>query len=367
MSFLGAIDLKIKADATKIVSVELKPEREVHVETLFIGKSPEEVLGLIPDLFTLCPDSQRAAAAVAFELAKTGHPDQKLIAISRFFNHLEIINEGIRFFALQCADDAYRADKIKAVAQVGSLIAQMKKLAWKGQPFPNEALWQQLRSTVSFLLLDGFPVDWQQDLLNGTINPTEASLSVFFNILSNYREIGWCDAPILAMQPTYLLESLKEEGAWSKTPWKVQVPYLTGALSVMRDNSLVKTLLSQEGNTMYVRFVARFVEILSAVDRIRVPTTMIEAMEIEKRLAVCGVQNSRGFLLHSVKLSGDAKKIENYSILTPTEINVTQSPWFKDTLKKIRVNYAEHLKKVTQFVTLSFDPCAQYRIEIENA
>lgn len=106
---------------------------------------------------------------------------------------------------------------------------------------------------------------------------------------------------------------------------------------------------------------------LSAVDRIRVPTTMIEAMEIEKRLAVCGVQNSRGFLLHSVKLSGDAKKIENYSILTPTEINVTQSPWFKDTLKKIRVNYAEHLKKVTQFVTLSFDPCAQYRIEIENA
>lgn len=367
MSFLGAIDLKLKTNESRIVDVELKPEREIHVENLFIGKSPDEVLELIPSLFSLCPDSQKAAASVALNLARSGHPDQKLIAVSRFFNHLEIINEGIRFFALQCADDAYRVDKIKAVAQLGLLIQEMKKQVLNNQPFPNETLWQQLRSTVSFLLLDGFPIDWQQDLLNGTIDPKEASLSSFFHRLSDLREIGWCYAPILAMQPTHLLASMRDSGAWKNSPWKMRVPFLTGAISVMRNNPLVKTLLQQEGNTMYVRFVARFVEILSIVDRVRVPTVMIDAMEIKEHLAVCSVQNSRGLLLHAVRLSDDGKKIEDYSILTPTEINVTESPWFKNTIKKIRVDYNENIEKVTQLVTLSFDPCAQYRIEIENA
>lgn len=82
-----------------------------------------------------------------------------------------------------------------------------------------------------------------------------------------------------------------------------------------------------DGNTNYTRFVARFIEVLSAADLIRMPLETIAAMALGPGSAVSLVQNSRGVLLHAVKITDGV--IEKYHILTPTEINVVDCEWFK--------------------------------------
>ena len=59
--------------------------------------------------------------------------------------------------------------------------------------------------------------------------------------------------------------------------------------------------------------------------------------------------------------------IENYRILTPTEINVVDSEWFKKTLLNLKAKDAEELKKLAELTILSFDPCTQMDVELKNA
>lgn len=58
---------------------------------------------------------------------------------------------------------------------------------------------------------------------------------------------------------------------------------------------MVAGLLMSDGNTNYTRFVARFIEVLSAADLIRMPLETIAAMELGKGSAVSLVQNSAEF------------------------------------------------------------------------
>ena len=111
--------------------------------------------------------------------------------------------------------------------------------------------------------------------------------------------------------------------------------------------------------------MARFIEVLSAADLIRMPLETIAAMELGKGNAVSLVQNSRGILLHAAKIIDGV--IENYRILTPTEINVVDSEWFKKTLLNLKAKDAEELKKLAELTILSFDPCTQMDVELKNA
>lgn len=130
------------------------------------------------------------------------------------------------------------------------------------------------------------------------------------------------------------------------------------------ENPVVAAIMS-DGNTNYTRFVARFIEVLSAADLIRMPLETIAAMELGKGSAVSLVQNSRGILLHAAKIIDGV--IENYRILTPTEINVVDSEWFKKTLLNLKAKDAEELKKLAELTILSFDPCTQMDVELKNA
>ena len=157
----------------------------------------------------------------------------------------------------------------------------------------------------------------------------------------------------------------KERGCWKNGALESDVRSLTGPVARMRKNPTVAGLLMSDGNTNYTRFVARFIEVLSAADLIRMPLETIAAMELGKGNAVSLVQNSRGILLHAAKIIDGV--IENYRILTPTEINVVDSEWFKKTLLNLKAKDAEELKKLAELTILSFDPCTQMDVELKNA
>ena len=99
MSYLGAIRFVLTTDGCSVSDVSIEPAKELRIEKLLCGKRVEDALALLPPLFALCPDSQTAAAAVACDVAQNSVPSQEVLVKARFANHLELINEGVRFFA----------------------------------------------------------------------------------------------------------------------------------------------------------------------------------------------------------------------------------------------------------------------------
>ena len=364
MSYLGAIRFVLTTDGCSVSDVSIEPAKELRIEKLLCGKRVEDALALLPPLFALCPDSQTAAAAVACDVAQNSVPSQEVLVKARFANHLELINEGVRFFALQCAGEDYRAAKIKSVIRVRELVSELREMPYEDQTKRNK-LWSELRGEVSYLLLEGFSESWEQDLFNGTITPSKDSLTAFFDKISSHRSRGYTSGPLLDKPTAFILQALKERGCWKNGSLESDVRSLTGPVARMRNNPTVAGLLMSDGNTNYTRFVARFIEVLSAADLIRMPLETIAAMELGKGSAVSLVQNSRGVLLHAVKITDGV--IEKYHILTPTEINVVDCEWFKKTLLNLKARNAEELKKLAELTILSFDPCTQMDVELKDA
>lgn len=109
-------------------------------------------------------------------------------------------------------------------------------------------------------------------------------------------------------------------------------------------------------------------EVLSASDLVRIPFETVSAIRLNNGAAASLVQNSRGILLHTVRLEGrgaDAR-IKDYSILTPTDINVVRSR-FKQALMSLKFDDAASLKEAAEFTVLSFDPCTAFEVEVCHA
>ena len=152
MSYLGAIRFVLTTDGCSVSDVSIEPAKELRIEKLLCGRPVKEALELLPPLFALCPDSQTAAAAVACDVAQNSEPSQEVLIKARFANHLELINEGVRYFALQCAGEGYRAAKIKSVIRVRELVSELREVPPEDQTKRNK-LWSELRGEVSYLLL----------------------------------------------------------------------------------------------------------------------------------------------------------------------------------------------------------------------
>lgn len=369
MSFFGSIKFVLKVRDHRVTDVEIKLPKEIKAEDLIRGRSPQEAFEIFQTIFALCPNSQLAAAKLACATATDKDPDQELIAQCRFANHLEIIREGTLFFAMRCAGRDLLNTKSQSLIKVRTLCDELKEL-----PYQNirerEKLWTSLRSEVSYLLLNGFSNDWEQDLYNGTVEAKPDSLSGFFSKISKtQRTKGWCSAPLLTKSPTFILQALKERGCWDKEPWAIEIDALTGPVARMSHRPSEAGLLAQDGNTNYTRLVARFMEVLSAADLIRIPFETVSAIKLDNGAAASLVQNSRGILLHTVKLEGcrEDAKIKDYSILTPTDINVVRSKWFKQALMSLKFDDDAALKEAAEFTVLSFDPCTAFDIEVCHA
>lgn len=366
MSFIGSIKVIVKAEDGRVVAAEAKPAREVHVEKLMIGKSTEEAQEILSPLFALCPASQVGASEIACAVAAKGVPEQRLVDKVNLANHLELISEGLRFFVLQLGSEIYRNEKIRSLIEARDLAKRIGEADLADTKTIAE-LWRELRSKVSFILLDGMPESWDQDLLNGTIDPSSDSLSSLFYKLNQCRKIGWNSAALLNLPSQALLQCMLENGDWKSTPWNIRVPYLTGAVSRMREHPLVKGLILQDGNTAYTRIVARYVEVLTAADKIKGFTNSVGALSFEDNAGASLIQNSRGVLIHSVKLDSDKQTIKDYNIYTPTEINVTNSDAFIKSLIGLKADSKEQLAEFAHLVVTSYDPCTQIEVEVDYA
>lgn len=366
MSFVGNLNIFLDTDDNCVRNAAVKASSEVSVEKLFIGKTQEEVFELIPILFSLCPDSQSAAAKLALYEA-SGQGTTEIFKDCIWQNYLEIINEGVRFFLLQLAPEAFRKRHIHRIVEIRAQVSELKKV----DPRDSEKVKEEKRKLADLalpLLLADFGEDWEQDLLNGFTDETSEDIPSIFAALNSHRNLGWCSLPLLKKTPRVLLEDVKEKKLWMSKGHKFDIKHLTGAVARQRKDPLISYLLAQDGNTAYTRLCARFVELITTLMDDFPSEVSASVLKLEDKCALSVIQNSRGVLFHFAKLEEKEGKnvIADYGILTPTELNVTDTHAFNDSLKDISGQSEDELKKLVYLVVSSYDPCVQINIEVNK-
>lgn len=365
MSFVGNLNIVLKTEECRVTDASVKASSQIAVENLFIDKTPEEVLELTPVLFSLCPDSQTAAAKLALYAAE-GKNTEEIFKDCVWQNYLEIINEGIRFFLLQLAPEQFRKKNIRRIVEIRNQVSELKKT--NPRDLEKVKLGKRKLADLALpLLLADFGEDWEQDLLNGFTDETSEDIPSIFALLSSHRSLGWSSLPLLKKTLRVLLEDIKERKLWTSKGHKFDIKHLSGAVARQRKDPLISYLLTLDGDTAYTRLCARFVELIVSIMDDMPANETVAVLQLEENCAISVVQNSRGVLFHFAKLRKKEGKmvIADYGILTPTELNVTDSVNFTESLKGISAETEEQLKEFVYFVVSSYDPCVQINIEVE--
>ncbi len=368
MSFLGAITVELKVSDNRVTAATVVPDKEVKVEKLLLEKAPAAAVDTISSLFTLCPKSQKAACEAALFTAEHGKLDAELSGrLSRQIQQ-ERISEGFRFFVLQLPPASYREKNAKRIASVWKLISAL------GEAADNEEAWFENKIDVSNqllpLLMEDFSDYWRQDLLNGMAEKDGLGVPAIFAKLAAHRYIGWATVPVFKKKNKVVLADIKHTGQKLEDMAAGPFNYVTGAVSRMRFFPTVNALLNSDADSAYTRFAARFTELLLDLTENLPAEQLVSSIALKDGSAASLVQNSRGMLLHSVELGegkNGGKSVRSYCILTPTEINVTRSVSFLDSLVGLKARSEDEIKELAKLIVLSYDPCTEIRIAVSHA
>lgn len=331
------------------------------LSTLLKGKTVEQVLQLIPMLFSICGTAQSAAALKACEQALNIEPNTELWQARLALVELETQREHVLRILLDwCQFNSESVSQEHLKYTVGVL--SQARSAWfaKGRAF--DLVGVNLRVYPS-LGDDAFDVPCH-DRANTSVCPygtLQEEWSVFLEAvifgesLDRWRERSnlaslqhWIDQQSTLAART--LKSLQEQALARLGLNSFTLEHEASVLSRQAQQPLIQEALAEYGNGIFTRYLARLVELAFGVPS----TSYIEA--------------ARGRLVHTVQLDS-ANKVLDYQIIAPTEINFSSQGVVSAGLQALMhsMQSDEILKYYADLWIKAVDPCVSYRCEISHA
>lgn len=323
-------------------SVQIASTRPIKaVSTLLKGKTVEQVLQIIPLLFSICGTAQSAAALKACESALKIEPNAELWQARLQLVELETQREHVLRVLLdwyQFNSDSVLQEYLRYTMEV---LAQAKK-HW---------------------FVNGKAFD-----LSTTLLSTSEQQNVIKQEWNTFLETVVFGEELAQWQGRSTLESLQnwidQQGTIaSRTLMHLQMQSLTtlgaGTFPLAHEASvlirqahqpLIQAALHEYGNGIFTRYLARLVELAFGV-----PSTFY-------------IEAARGRLVHNVQLDND-NKVLDYQIIAPTEINFSADGVVSNGLKALMqsIRSDEALKYYADLWIKAVDPCVSYRCEIKHA
>ncbi len=304
----GRISIEMGRDG----DVRLSSNRGVDVARMLRGRSPSDVLDLLPRLFSLCGHAHVAAARRAMfgpQADEMCRSDSLMVLAENAREHLLRILTGWR---AQAGPTALNA------APVMSLVKGMKAAlgARKAEREQADTLADILEHDVlgaraaQFLALDNIKAfdGW----LAGAPTPAKDHLSGV--IAKGWASLGASQTHYLPDLSENLLKKRFSDPEFSRYPdWQGQ-PHETGPLERQSGHPLLVALIKAHGAGLLARLVARLVELARIPEQMQNGDCLVQGGD---GLGIA--KTARGRLIHAV--TQDNGMIAEYHILAPTEWN----------------------------------------------
>lgn len=388
MNPAGQLDIRLRWRRGAVEGVELNSSRPFGIQRMLVGKTPEQLLTMVPLLFNVCGIAHGAAALEACRRALGREPDHAgkqaremlvlletarehgwriltdwpafagtAVAKARWARLAILINEikaalfeGGSAFIL---DAGPKIDRLRLEAGIAELEALLDREVLAGR-------WSEFLSIgdqSSF-------VDW----LNG--NPGVAACFCREVLAQGLADAGRsADAWQPALDEATLHGILTGVGAqvFIEAPTWQGSPCETGALNRQRHRPLVVDLLKVYGNGLLTRLAAILVELAEIPKRLRLLLAELQGEQASSRMAADGiglaqVEAARGLLIHRLRL--DEGQVAEYQIVAPTEWNFHPRGIAVRALSALAIDDETDLRRRAAMLISAIDPCVGYRLTI---
>ncbi len=362
----GKLKITLSCDNGKVRHVEIESTRPLHTSRLFIGKTPEQTLKILPLLFNVCGVAQSFAAFQALGMAQNSAE----IAARNLLLNVEIIREHCWWLLIH-TDKARLAPFLKYVGDF------KKALFASGDAFSlNSRLeinHEQLNGLIFQLEtdLDALFLNQRQRFLDAK---NEDDLHVWLNdnasipanllrdlLANNYQDLGRCELRLLPnLTDSDLLENFD-----SQMPTWQNDCYETSCLNRQQTQPLIFNLLEKYGNGLMTLLASRLFELANLPNVLRQNFIDIQTLsnQTKNEIGVAQIQASRGLLIHKVELKNGV--IANYQIVAPTEWNFQHGGVAALSLQSLSARDTTTLRQHAALIINAIDPCVGFELVID--
>lgn len=379
MTPAGEIQIVLTHRAGQVEAVNIVSTRPEAARVL-VGKTPEQVLSMVPLLFSLCGNAQAYVALLACRAVLQMPAEPETDAARECLLQLETVREHAWRILLDWPILLGQpADKI-ALAALLKLDRQFRSCLFKdGEAFKLDSQLQidapRLQSLLAELAglidqaifaggLSGFLAASNEAQLRDWLADNVAMSAELLSSLyqRDWQALGASDVACLpTLDQAELHRQLQEKdlSAFCRAPrWQGRCCEST-PLSRQQAQPLIAELLSRYGNGLLVRFAAVLLEV-AAVPQGLTPSSVTMPASAAEGIGLAQVQAARGLLIHRLALRQG--RVYDYRIVAPTEWNFHPDGVLAQGLKSLRVADADGLRQQAEWLINAVDPCVQYRL-----
>ncbi len=354
----GHLAVEIAAGAPARLVATRRP-----VARLFEGRSPDEVAGLMPLVFSVCGEAQAIACDMACEAAAGIGADEGVRTDRRRRILAEALREHLlRVLASWPAALAEAPDPIvlRAVARhVGAVRDGSADAAEALAAFTTEAIFGGRAGC-----LDGKSAftAWADEGKSG------AARLIRQVIVSGWADSGAAETRFLPAVDGDEIASLLAASADPEPVWN-GAPHETTPLARMDRSPLIAALAARHGSGLLVRLAARLVEIAAMTAEIAAlagaPRERGSGPPARARadgIGVAQVETARGRLIHLVDVAGG--RVRRYRIVAPTDWNFHSAGPARQGLTALAGDGRGALARRARLLIEAFDPCVAYLLKV---
>jgi coenzyme F420-reducing hydrogenase alpha subunit len=348
VSLEGHLQLGLQVVHGQVAAVHVRSTRPDVAQRVLSGRTPAEVLAMVPLLFSVCGRSQAAVSRLAVAAAAGDPPSPQVLD--------------------ECAA-AVTAEMVREAAW-RTLLDWPGRLAETPAETAVAAARQALRGGPAT------PADRSRDA--GAISIAAFGLpAADFLALRSLAELDrWADAGATAAarfirrvrdedctEPACV--PLLEPRASAALPDADGATVETGALARLQDDALLAALTRRSGSRVTARFVARLIELAQLLSGRM--TAAPGAQALADGAGVAWVENARGRLMHQAWLSPDGQRVDGYRIVAPTDLNFHPAGALAAALVQTPAVDRDALARRARRLVDSLDPCVVCEIGFDDA
>jgi hypothetical protein len=357
---VGKISLGVIWDGDSVCGTDIRSTRPMAAQVL-TGKSPAQVLQIVPMLFSVCGRAQGAAADAALHAAQQAAlPEigtlERKIECEAMQEHLwrvmldwpkllGLAPQEQRFaawFALLRKIAAGEADMAVFLQEFERDCLGMNSAAWRGMDSYQalQTWWRKADNPLAQLLAK------LDELEQGRHGASEFRLLPAWSAAEAQQACSGRWDAAFAARPDW-------QGAAAET----------GAWAYFAESPLLRDVWKQSGSKVLVRLLAKVMDVVEMASGSVAARLDVIGPAAGEGIAV--VRTARGLLMHHVRLA--AEKVADYAIIAPTEWNFHPDGAFAQDMRGMKERDAERLQQLAHIEALSLDPCVEYEIEVRHA
>ena len=357
---VGKLTLVVVRDGYSVSATQIRSTRPMAAKILK-GKTPAQVLQIVPLLFSVCGRAQGAAASAALQAAQQGSSTisaavERTIVCEAMQEHLwRVMLDWPKLLGLPQQEQHFTA-WYSMLRKIGAgeidMPVFLSEFERDGLGMPL-AEWRALdnyhalqiwfskaHSPMAQLL---FKLD---ELKHDRASPTR------FNLL-----------PAWTAAEAHQACAGKWNANFSARPEWLGGAAETGAWAYFADNHLLRDVEQQGRPKALIRLLSRVMDVVEMASGCAAPRLDVVSPAAGEGIAV--VRTARGLLMHHVHMA--AETVKEYEIVAPTEWNFHPDGAFAQDLRGLVEMDAGHLQQMAHIEVLSLDPCVAYEVELRDA